>query len=221
MIASGTTAQVRRGQPEPLDPESRKKRLTAFRKQPVVGPIAVHALGIEGDTQVDRRWHGGPEKAVYSYPLSGYAGWIADLPDHAARFVPGGMGENLCIEGQDEATICIGDVIRIGTTTLQVSQIREPCNTLAQIVGTARVARAMVRSGRSGWYSRVLEPGIITAGDAHDVIERPNPAWTMLRFSRFSGGGAPSDDELAELARLSGLTPDWQARAAQLLADRA
>ncbi|GGI74495.1 molybdenum cofactor sulfurase [Polymorphobacter multimanifer] len=214
-------AQVRLGRPELLDPESPKKAITAFRKQPTTGPVRVHALGLEGDTQVNRRWHGGPDKAVYSYPLSGYAGWIADLPALAARFVPGGMGENLCIDGQDEAIICIGDVIRAGTATLQVAQIREPCHTLAQVVGTPKVARAMVRSGRSGWYCRVIEPGTITAGDAHDVIERPNPGWTMLRFSRFSGGGKLAADELAELSRLPGLTPDWQVRAAKLLAARA
>lgn len=212
MIASGTIAQVRLGQSEALP-----GGWTAFRKQPVPGPVAVHHLGLEGDTQHNKRVHGGPEKAVYSYPLSGYPGWIADFPDMATSFVPGAMGENLCIAGQDETTICIGDIIRAGTALIQVAQIREPCNTFARVLGTPKVVRAMARSGRSGWYSRVLEPGLIAPGDAHTVIDRPNPAWTMHRFSLFSRGDPQSRDDLAAIAQLAGLTPAWSAKAARAL----
>ena len=40
-----------------------------------------------------------------------------------------------------------------------------PCSTFAAIFGTTRVVRAMVRSGRCGWYYRVIEAGTLGAGD--------------------------------------------------------
>ena len=213
MIASGSIQSVRLGQPTQL----RDGVMTGYRKVPVEGPVAVGTLGLEGDVQVNKRFHGGPEKAVYGYPVSGYAGWQAEYPALGQQFVPGAMGENLPVIGQDEASLCIGDIIRCGTALLQVAQIREPCSTFSAIHGTARVARAMTRSGRCGWYYRVLEPGVIAAGDAHDVVERWHPDWPVARLATIATGKAGTRDALAELAQLKGLTPAWQRRAAEML----
>lgn len=215
MIASGRIDELRTGKPEPL---AGKPYPTAYRKQPVSGSVRVATLGLVSDTQVNRRYHGGPEKAVYAYPVSGYDAWRAEFPDIAERFGPGAMGENLVVSGLDEGSVHLGDVIRAGTALLQVSQIREPCATFAAIIGTARVVRAMTRSGRCGWYLRVLEPGEIAAGDAHDVIERPNPAWPISRFTPIGAGKAGTLADLDELARLPGLTPEWQVRLAEMAA---
>lgn len=190
---------------------------TAYRKSPVTGPVAVGPLGLAGDHQANRRVHGGAEKAIYGYPLSGYADWRAEFPALAARFGPGAMGENLVVTGQDEASLCIGDIIRCGTATLQIAQIREPCSTFSAVFGTSRVVRAMTQSGRCGWYYRVIEPGHLAAGDAHDVIDRPNPGWPVSRFAAFAAGRAGTVAALRELAALPGLTPRWQAKAALAL----
>lgn len=215
MIASGRIDGVRLGQPAPLDGHG---IVTAYRKQPVSGPVAVGPLGLAGDTQVDRRYHGGPEKAVYAYPISGYAGWRADFPDLAPRFRPGAMGENLVVAGLDETSICLGDVIRCGSAVLQVAQPREPCATFSASLGTPRVAKAMTRSGRCGWYLRVLEAGTISPGDAHDVVERPNPDWSMARFAALIIAKRHEAADLATIAALPGLTPKWQAWARRRLA---
>jgi MOSC domain-containing protein YiiM len=214
MIASGTIVSVRLGQPTQL----RDGVMTGYRKQPAPGPVAVGKLGLAGDVQVNTRVHGGPEKAVYGYPVSGYAVWQAEFPALGHQFVPGAMGENLPVLGQDEASLCIGDIIRCGTALLQVAQIREPCSTFSAIHGTAKVARAMTRSGRCGWYYRVLEPGVLAAGDAHDVIERWHPGWPVARLASIATGKAGTREALAELNKLKGLTPAWQRRAAEMLA---
>lgn len=212
----GTLAAVHTGRTARLagDPTRR----TAFVKTPVAGPVAIHPLGLAGDEQANTRVHGGPEKAVYAYPLSGYAGWRADLPDLADRFLAGAMGENLVVDGQDETSIHIGDIIRCGTVTLQVAQLREPCATLAAVFGTPRVVKAMTRSGRCGWYCRVLEPGTVTAGDPHAVIERPNPDWPVARFAAIASGKSGTVEALAQAATLRGLTKAWQVRIAKSLA---
>jgi MOSC domain-containing protein YiiM len=189
---------------------------TAFAKMPASGPVAVGPMGLAGDSQGNLRLHGGLDKAVYAYPVSGYAGWRAEFPELAMR--PGAMGENLVVAEMDEHSVHIGDIVRIGSALLQVSQIREPCSTLAAIHGTARVVRAMTRSGRCGWYLRVLENGVIAAGDAHAIIDRPNPGWPVARFAAFAAGRSGTIEALAELATLPGLTPAWQAKAAAALA---
>jgi MOSC domain-containing protein YiiM len=190
-----------------------KGLLTAYRKQPVIDAVRVEALGIIGDAQANRRVHGGPEKAVYGYPVSGYAAWRAEFAAIADRFVPGAMAENLVVAGQDEASLCIGDIIRCGTATLQIAQIREPCSTFAAVLGTSRVVKAMTKSGRCGWYYRVLEAGMMAPDDGHDVIDRPNPDWSVARFAAFAAGRSGTIAAITELTTLTGLTPAWQARA--------
>nr|WP_310523697.1 MOSC domain-containing protein [Polymorphobacter sp.] len=218
MRAPGIISAVHIGKVTRLPDIGREGRSTAYVKTPVTTPVAIHALGLEGDQQANKRVHGGLEKAVYGYPASNYAGWRADMPDIADRFIPGAMGENLVITGQDEATIHIGDIIRAGTALLQIAQIREPCSTFSAILGTTRVVRAMTKSGRCGWYYRVLEPGTVSAGDSHAIIERPNPDWPITRFATFAAGKGATIEALEQLTTLPGLTQAWQLKAAKALA---
>jgi MOSC domain-containing protein YiiM len=217
MIASGIIAQLRIGRPQPLPGHP---MLSAYRRQPVAGPVVAHELGLDGDQVGNTRVHGGQEKAIYAYPLRGYAAWQAEFPDIADRFGPGAMGENLVVDGVDETTLCLGDIIRCGTATLQIAQIREPCSTFAAAMGTTRVVKAMVRSGRCGWYLRVLEGGTMAPGDGHDVIERPNPDWPISRFTPIAAGKAGRVEELAALAALPSLSLYWRTKLAKRLADQ-
>ncbi len=215
MIASGRIDEVRVGQAARLDGSGKR---TAYRKSPVTGRVVVAELGLAGDTQVERRYHGGPEKAVYAYPVSGHAGWAAEFPEIADRFHPGAMGENLVIAGLDEAGVHIGDVIRAGTALLQVSQLREPCATFAAALGTPQVVKAMARSGRCGWYCRVLEAGQVAAGDGHDVIERPNPGWSIARLAALAVDKRPDPAVLEELVHLPHVADYWRQWARKRLA---
>ncbi|MCY7397862.1 MAG: MOSC domain-containing protein, partial [Sphingomonas bacterium] len=81
-----------------------------------------------------------------------------------------------------EADLCVGDVHRIGSATLQMCQPRQPCFKFALRFGDKRLPRAMVRNGRTGWYYRVLEPGTIAAGDPVACIERPHPDMAFERL---------------------------------------
>ena len=94
---------------------------SAIDKQPVAGPRAVSTLGFDGDEQADTRHHGGPHKAVHAYAISHMPAWTEELPKRAARFRPGGFGENLVLDGVTEADVCLGDRWRVGTALLEVS----------------------------------------------------------------------------------------------------
>src|SRR5262249_21903532 len=109
--------------------------------------------------------------------------------------------------GFDEDGVCIGDILRIGSTTAQVTQPRQPCFKLGLRFADMQMLRAMIRSGRSGWYLRVLEPGLVEAGASVRTIDRLNPSWPIARLNRLIRWGALRD-EIAELASLRGLAND-------------
>ena len=190
---------------------------SAFIKHPVEGPIAVGLLGLAGDEQAELSVHGGPEMAVYGYPAAHYAAWIRDYPEHRASFVAGGVGENFTIAGLSEADLCVGDVHRIGSATLQVCQPRQPCFKFALRFGDKRLPKAMVRNGRAGWYYRVLEPGTVTAGDGVARIDRPHPEMGFERLIEIANFRNASRDELEAMAAMTGLASDLRDDARQAL----
>ena len=186
----------------PLGPDG---VLSGFRKGTVGGRVTVGRLGLDGDAQADLTVHGGLDKAVYVYPGVHYARWCDALPEHAALLRAGGFGENLTVSGLDEDTTCIGDVLDIGSVRLQVTQFRQPCFKLALYFGDRRLPQAMVRSGRSGWYARVVREGSLGHGDAIVLAARPNPAWSVRRLAQSVLHRAATPDELAELSSMEGL----------------
>ncbi len=142
---------------------------TGLFKEPVEGAVAVGAVNLEGDEQVDLSVHGGPDKSVYAFSTASYRHW----QDHLGRTaLPwGSFGENLTIDGADDREICIGDVLRAGTAVLQVTQPRAPCWKLCgRLEVEAEFIREFLASGHTGFYLRVLEQGQVAAGDDVGII---------------------------------------------------
>lgn len=208
---------VQVGRVAPLGPQGVP---SAFVKHTAEDRTAVFELGLDGDEQADLRVHGGREKAVYAYPLDHYHSWKAGFPEHAEMLVPGAFGENLTIDGLIEADICVGDVHRIGTAVLQVCQPRQPCFKLTLHFNDNRLAAAMVKSGRSGWYYRVLSEGKLGAGDEVELIDRPQPNFSFTRLVEFVNFGRGTSAELLALSRMKEAPSKLQQKAAEKLADR-
>ena len=202
------------GKAAPLGPN---RVPSGFVKDRVSGAIVVRPLGLEGDEQADLRVHGGPEKAIYGYAVGHYAAWRAEYPAHAHLFVPGGVGENLAIDGMEESDICVGDVHAIGATLLQVCQPRQPCFKFALRFNDRRLPRAMVRNGRSGWYYRVIQPGRIEAGASVLLHERLNPGFPFARLVQLVNRGRATPEELRQLTDMTGLAEQWRVMARQSL----
>ncbi len=188
---------------------------SGFIKRPVTGAVMVERLGLDGDQQADLRVHGGADKAVYCYPIEHYARWSEMLEGKEHLLVPGGFGENLTTQGLDEGRVCIGDIFQVGAARVQVTQPRQPCFKLALRFEVSQMIKAMVRYGLSGWYLRVLEPGLVEAGASIAMLDRPNPAWSISRLNRLLGRRG-TREEIASLAALRGLAGDLRnsARAA-------
>ena len=200
---------------------------SGIAKVPRHDAVVVQELGLDGDQQAES-FHGGREKAILHYDAGHYAAWAAEFPQIADRFVPGGFGENIVAHGFSEATLCIGDRVRAGTALLQVSEPRQPCFKLNHRFGDGGIARRAQESGRTGWLYRVLEPGLLRAGDRMEVVDRPLPEWPIARLQRFLYHLTDDLERAAELAALpylsegfrtlfarrvtEGRTEDWGAR---------
>lgn len=210
-------ASIHVGRVAPLGPEGVP---SGFVKHVVDGPVTVTQTGIAGDEQADLRVHGGPDKAVYGYGSSNYVDWRREYPQHRQLLVPGGLGENLAIDGLREADLCVGDIHGIGTTRLQVCQPRQPCFKLALRFGDKHLPKAMIRNGRSGWYYQVLEPGIITPGDPVERLARPNPDFPLAGLVELISQGKATLAELEQLQDMRGLAMNWRLRASDMLLHR-
>jgi MOSC domain-containing protein YiiM len=192
---------------------------SAIAKHPVAGPVRIDRLGLAGDTQVDKRHHGGPEMAVHLYPLAHYAFWRGQLGDHPLLDDPGAFGGNLAVEGLDETQVRLGERFRLGTALLEISQPRMPCATIERRFERKGMVAAILASGRCGWYCRVIEEGEARAGDAlGPVPDTGTPHTVRAVFMALADPASAVESGLvAELAECPVLTADWRARAASKL----
>jgi MOSC domain-containing protein YiiM len=129
--------------------------------------IEITTLGVKGDEQADLSVHGGIEKAIYVYPSEHYAFWNELLSRETKRTVNlqhGMIGENFTIEGLLETEVFVGDRLHIGDLEFMVVKLREPCFKFNAAVGYKGASKAMLQSGFSGWYLRVLKSGVLSAG---------------------------------------------------------
>ena len=129
--------------------------------------IEIGALGVKGDEQADLSAHGGIEKAIYVYPAEHYSFWNELLTRETKKLVHlqhGAIGENFTIEGLLETEVFVGDRLQIGELEFAVVKLREPCFKFNATLGYKGAVKAMLQSGFSGWYLRVLKTGSLAAG---------------------------------------------------------
>lgn len=190
-------------------------------KRPVSGRAAIGSAGIVGDEQGDRKNHGGPEKAIHHYPFDHYTQWRQELPWLSPRFEgPGAFGENISTAGITEAEVCVGDIYRLGSALVQVSQGRQPCWRLNERFGHPAMAREVQQSGRTGWYYRVIEEGSVGAGDVLDLVDRPAENWTLVRIAHLLYRDTLNLEMLARLSELPQLSESWRKLALRRLERR-
>ena len=157
---------------------------SAIRKRPHTGPVAVQPLGLAGDEQADLSVHGGQSKALYAYPLQHYPFWQgvraqAGVAPADEALPHGFLGENLTIEGLDEAQMWIGDRWRLPGCLLAVSEPRYPCLKFNAVMGFKQAGKMMAQSGWCGSYLAVVAAGQVQAGDTIEVL--PGPREVSIR----------------------------------------
>ncbi|MFL0356277.1 MOSC domain-containing protein [Erythrobacter sp. GH1-10] len=194
---------------------------SAIAKYPREGMVQILEDGFAPDEQADRRVHGGPEMAVHLYPLDHHAFWRERLGNIELLDQPGAFGSNLAVRGISERDVYIGDRFRLGSALLEVSQPRQPCWKIEHRFGSMTEATGMVatiiKTGRSGWYFRVLEIGETEAGDSLELVERAHEDWSVARTFAALFGKDATYEELEDLQSLHRLAPKARAKAAARL----
>ena len=190
---------------------------TSIDKRPLDGAVRVGRLGLEGDQVSDTRHHGGVDQAVYAFAREDLDAWAEVL---GREIRDGQFGENLTTEGIDVNEAEVGEHWRIGTTVLEVASIRIPCNEFKSWMGECGYDRtAWVRrfaaTNRPGPYFRVLEEGMLTAGDGIEVVRRPGHGVTVSTMFRAL---TTERSLLPELLRVDGLVDEAREAAEKYVA---
>jgi MOSC domain-containing protein YiiM len=175
-----TVVSVNVGRPQQLSVRRGRPLMSAIGKAPVEGRVRVAGVNLEGDDQADRRVHGGPDKAVYAYAAEDTAFWEGEL---GRELWPGAFGENLTTEGLDVSGAVVGERWRIGGVELEVCQPRLPCAKLALRMGEPTMVKRFAQASRPGAYLRIVSEGSLGAGDAIEVVARPEHGVTVRDVS--------------------------------------
>ena len=177
---------------------------SAIWKSPVEGRVAVGGVNLDGDTQADRKAHGGPDKAVYAYAIEDLRWWEAQL-GRPLEF--GIFGENLTTEGIDVNDACVGEQWKVGTTLLEVSEPRIPCWRFGVRMGDKYFPRRFTAELRPGAYLRIVVEGDVGAGDEIRVTNRPDHDLTVRDVFRIY---SRDRDEAARLLGVPQVPESWR-----------
>ena len=130
---------------------------------------AITTEGVEGDRQRDRRFHGGPDRAVTLFSSER----IAALRAEGHSIVAGSTGENLTLSGIDWSRATPGARFEIGDARLEITRYATPCAIIAGSFKDGEIARVAqkVNPGWSRVYARVVVPGRVRVGDSVKLLD--------------------------------------------------
>ena len=213
-MTSYTVEALCTGKPDTL-PDGKR---SAIAKKPVDGPVVITRLGLAGDSQVDKRHHGGPDMAVHLYPLR--PSLLAEtIGDHPALDEFGAFGSNLAVERIDETEVRLGQRFRLGSALLEVCQPRMPCATIERRFERSRDGQGNSRE----WPLRLVFPRAgRRPGKAGDMLEPvcdgDAPATIAEIFAALANPeNTPSPEFLSALANSQVLGTAWRRRALKRL----
>jgi ferredoxin-NADP reductase/MOSC domain-containing protein YiiM/ferredoxin len=182
---------------------------TGIWKEPVSGRRMARRLNIDGDGQADLNGHGGEYRAVLGYQLDSYRNWQEELG--RPEFAFGQFGENFTVDGLSDREVCIGDRYRIGDALFEVTQPRVTCYRLGLRLDQPRMAALLVSHGRPGFYLRVLEEGLVGAGDEILKVVAGPERMSVAEINALLYLPGHRCEDLQRALRIPALSPGWQA----------
>ncbi|MBQ4829065.1 MOSC domain-containing protein [Alteromonas sp. MMG017] len=197
------------GQPQPLGPRGAPSSIV----KSAVSQLTVHLDCTDEDQQSNKKLHGGPEKVLHQFSPLHYFTLRKHFPD--GEFEPGSIGENISVDGMDDATVYIGDVWKFGEVVLQVSAPRAPCSKISQRFNIQNLDRFVGERGITGWYYRVIKTGVINVGDSVTLVSREGDTVNVQTLMRCAH--TKTDVELAtKLANLTIIDDEWRDKCARI-----
>jgi ferredoxin-NADP reductase/MOSC domain-containing protein YiiM len=168
----------------------------------------VRRLNIDGDGQGDLEGHGGEQRAVLVYQLESYRYWEREFG--RPEFAFGQFGENFTVDGLSDGEVCIGDRYRIGDALFEVTQPRVTCYRVGLRMDEPRMAALLVSHGRPGFYLRVLEEGLVGAGDEIVKVADGPERMTVAEIDALLYLPGHRREDLQRALRIPALSPGWQ-----------
>ncbi|MXO90575.1 MOSC domain-containing protein [Pontixanthobacter aquaemixtae] len=193
---------------------------SAIGKTPATGAVRITTLGLGGDEQADPAHHGGPHMAVHHYPRDHHAFWRDQIGDHPLLDDPGAFGSNLSVSGLVDSQVRLGDRFRLGSAVVEVSQPRMPCWKIEHRFQRKAMVATIIKSGKSGWYYRVIEEGEAQAGDRLELVSTGASDWTVEHILQSIANPkvVPEIAELEAMAECELLGPSWRGGARKKIA---
>ncbi|HEY7306315.1 MAG TPA: MOSC and FAD-binding oxidoreductase domain-containing protein [Bryobacteraceae bacterium] len=192
---------------------------TAVWKAPVRGRCRVGRMNLDGDGQGDLAGHGGEQRAVFVYQIESYRYWQEQLK--RADFVHGQFGENFTVEELPDDIVCIGDRYRIGSAVFEVTQPRVTCYRVGIRMNEPRMPALLTSSGRPGFYFRVLQEGVVRAGDQIEKVGEAEERMTIAQINVLLYSPDHARDRLERALRIEALSPGWRSSFEALLQSQA
>ena len=174
-----------------------KSYKTGINKHAVTGAVMIDANGLIGDAVCNRKHHGGLDQAVYVEGSLTLDWWARELGQPVP---PGLFGENIVIEGLDNAGVAVGDRFIAGDLELEVTSARIPCATFAAKMGDPKFVKRYTQAGLPGIYCRVLRPASVSAETDVEYIPYEGVRVTMPEMMRTFGRKLSSEDKARYLA---------------------
>ena len=188
---------------------------TAIWKMPVEGPRMVRRLNVDGDGQGDLAGHGGERRAVFVYQMDSYRFWQNQFG--RSDFTYGQFGENFTVEGLPDAEVCIGDRYRIGGALFEVTQPRVTCYRVGIRLDQPEMAALLVKHGRPGFYFRVLDEGVVEAGDEITRVASGPERMSVFEINTLLYMPGHPRDQLERALRIPALSTGWRSSFEALL----
>jgi MOSC domain-containing protein YiiM len=187
-----------------------EKMQTGIFKKPMSGSVAITQFNVTGDQQVDLKNHGGEHKAVYGFSANHYEYWQSALNNPNLSY--GQFGENLSISDLDEATLCIGDHLQIADCILEITQPRVPCFKLGIAMNLRTMPKLFIEHAATGIYFRIIQPGIITAGqNVEHIYQHPKQLTVQQLFKAyFDKNFSDPVSVMQQAATIPQLSNEWQ-----------
>ena len=194
------------GEPTSFNWKGREEQTGIF-KYPVDTPLTLGKNDVIGDTVIDRNHHAGANKACFLFAADQYSYWKHIYPHLEWNW--GMFGENLTVLGMDESVMRIGDIYKIGTAVVQVSQPREPCYKLGVRFRDQNIIPLYVNHAFPGTYLRLIEEGVVKNNDTLHLIEQSTNKLTVKQCFEVILA-RKKDPELVKLALDNKSLPEYK-----------
>lgn len=129
-----------------------------------VTEVMVTVNGLDGDSQRNLKYHGGPDRAVCIYSIER----ILALQEEGHPIGTGTVGENLTLSGIDWDNVVPEAMLEVGDALLEIVSFTPPCRTIRDSFREEKFSR-LSQKHYPGWsrvYARVLREGFVREGDS-------------------------------------------------------